>query len=153
MRKLLFIIFLVPALMAYEEGESLNQNMVSHLGLEKNTLYVLDFFASWCGSCQKEIPLISKANAQNSDKNVVFIGIDVDKQVDKGIAFQKQLRAAGDLNFKVINDPQNLIISDFNPKGMPTLYFIKDAKVLKITTGAVDNIDTHILDYIKGVQE
>ncbi len=152
MKALLFILLAVPFLFSYEEGDTLDNSVLEHLSLDQDKVYVVDFFASWCGSCQKEIPLISRAKTQTDETKVEFVGVDADKNVQKGIAFQKKLQEAGDLNFRVVNDPQNLLISEFNPKGMPTLYFIKDAKVLKITTGAVDDIDEHILEFLKGVQ-
>ena len=149
MKKIIASLLLLTNLFAYEKGDIISENMAAHLGCTDNKIYVIDFFASWCGSCKKEIPLISKANTQIDSSKVQIIGIDVDKDVNKGISFQNTLKAENKLNFKVINDPANLIISEFNPVGMPTLYYIKDRKVLSIITGAVDNIDEVILNDIK----
>lgn len=150
--KLFFITLLLSQfLLAYEEGDTVNNDMVTYLGLSDSKVYIIDFFASWCASCEKEIPLISKANTQIKQDEVEIIGIDVDKDTLKGIAFQNTLKENGHLNFKVINDPQNLVISEFNPKGMPTLFYIKNKKILKITTGAVANIDEEILNSLKGM--
>jgi len=146
MRLLLLSFFLSSLLFAYEKGDTVDDKMLQHLGLEADKVYVIDFFASWCSSCKKEIPLISKANEKIDTSKVEIIGIDVDKVPEKGLEFQKMLQEKDQLNFRVINDPQNLIISKFNPKGMPTLFYVKDKVVFKITTGAVDNIDEEILN-------
>lgn len=148
MKKIISSILLLSNLYAYQEGDIISDSMASHLGCKDNKVYIVDFFASWCGSCKKELPLISKANTKIDKSKVEIIGIDVDKDISKALAFQNSLK----LNFKVINDPQNLIISEFSPIGMPTLYYIKNKKVIGIVTGAVDDIDEKILNDIKEVK-
>jgi len=134
---------------AYEKGDTISDAIASHIQVTQDKLYIIDFFASWCGSCKKEIPLISLANQKIDTTKVEIIGIDVDKKVAQGIKFQNKLKKDNHLNFRVINDPQNLVIADFAPIGMPTLYYIKNKKIVKIITGAVDNIDKVILQDIK----
>ena len=153
MKTAIVSLLLLTNLFGYEKGDVIEQNIASHIGCtEKNKVYVIDFFASWCGSCKKEIPLISQANANIDKSKAEIIGIDVDKKVNQGIEFQQALKNKGQLNFKVINDPQNLIIAEFAPIGMPTLYYVKNRKIIDIITGAVDNIDTKILHDLKGIK-
>jgi thiol-disulfide isomerase/thioredoxin len=148
MKAVIASLLLLTNLLAYNQGDAVDETMASHLGLQGDKLYVVDFFASWCGSCKKELPLVSEINADIDSSKVEIIGIDVDKDVKKGMAFQKKL----ELNFRVINDPQNLIIEKFQPIGMPTLYYIKNKKIVKIITGAVDGIDEVILQDIKEME-
>ena len=152
MKSIIISFLLLTNLLAYQEGDTITTNMASHLALKKDKVYIIDFFASWCGSCKKEIPLISKVNTQINSKKVEIIGVDVDKDVNKGIKFQKSLKAKGNLNFRVINDPQNLVIAEFKPIGMPTLYYIKNNKIVGIITGAIDDIDEKILSDLKGMK-
>ena len=144
--------FLLTNLIAYDKGDTINDSIASHLGCNGDKVYVIDFFASWCGSCKKEIPLISVANTKIDSTKVEIIGVDVDKDVNTGIKFQNDLKNSNRLNFRVINDPQNLIISEFAPIGMPTLYYVKNKKVVGIVTGAVDNIDEKIIDDLKEME-
>ncbi len=152
MKFFLISLLLLTNLLAYQKGDVISQNMASHLGLKDDKTYVIDFFASWCGSCKKEIPLISKANLKIDKTKVEIIGIDVDKNPAKGMEFQSTLKEQNRLNFRVINDPQNLVIAEFNPVGMPTLYYIKNRKIIDIITGAVDDIDVKILDDLKSME-
>lgn len=152
MKYIIVCFLLLTNLLAYQKGDVISDSMASHLGLKEDKVYVIDFFASWCGSCKKEIPLISKVNEQIDSTKVEIIGIDVDKDVKEGIKFQESLRIDGTLNFRIINDPQNLIVSEFNPIGMPTLYYIKNNKIIEIITGAVDDIDEVILNDLKEIQ-
>jgi thiol-disulfide isomerase/thioredoxin len=145
-------LLLLTNLIAYNQGDTIDKSMASHLGLQSDKLYVIDFFASWCSSCKKELPLVSKINEDLDSNRVEIIGIDVDKDVTKGMKFQERLKSEGSLSFRVINDPQNLIISEFQPIGMPTLYYVKNRQIMKIITGAVDEIDTVVLRDIKEME-
>ena len=153
MKSIIIVLLLVGNLLAYKKDDVISKDMANHLGcVEKDKIYIVDFFASWCGSCKKEIPLMSKLNNNIDKTKVEIIGIDVDKKVQNGIKFQNYLKAQNQLNFKVINDPQNFVISEFSPIGMPTLYYIQNRKILGIVTGAVDDIDLKILNDLKRME-
>lgn len=151
MKILLITIFLLSNLLAYKKGDEINLETATHLGLEDGKIYVIDFFVSWADSSTKKIPLISRANSKIDKNSVEIIGVDVDKDMYKGISFQNRLQKEGKLNFRVVNDPQNLVIGEFNPLGMPTLYYIKNRKILNIFKGEVESIDKQILENLKGI--
>ena len=133
------------SLFAYQKGDTIDISIQKHLNIKTDKIYIIDFFASWCSSCKKEIPLISKVNAHLDKDHVEIIGIDVDKDKKKGLAFQKKLTLEKKLNFRVINDTDNHIVSKFNPIGMPALYYVKKGKVVDIIYGAIDDIDQKIM--------
>lgn len=43
-------------------------------------IQVINFWATWCVPCRKEIPEFIKLQAQYADKNVHFIGIAIDEE-------------------------------------------------------------------------
>ena len=152
--KLVILILLLSSLaFSYQKGDTLNQEMQKTLGMQKDKIYIVDFFASWCNSCEKEIPYISKVNQKIDTAKVEIIGVDVDKDIQKAKAFQSELKAKNELTFRVINDPQNSIIKEFKPIGMPALFYVKDFKIVDIIYGAVDNIDEVILADLKRLQK
>jgi len=119
------------------------------MGIQNDKVTIVDFFASWCASCKKEIPLISKANEALGKTKVEVLGVDIDKDSKKAETFQAQLRENKHLNFRVINDGDNAIVKAFNPKAMPAVFYIKEGKVEKVIYGAVESIDKIILQDIK----
>lgn len=151
--KFFFLILLLSSfLFSYQEGDVVSKDIQKKLSMTDNKLYIVDFFASWCNSCEKEIPSISKVNQELDTNQVEIIGVDVDKNIAKAISFQEELKAENALTFRVVNDPQNNIIKEFKPIGMPALFYVRNNKVLKIIYGAVDNIDEIILDDIRSFE-
>lgn len=55
--------------------------------LEKNDgkTYVINFWATWCAPCVKELPAFEKLNKEYADKKVevILVSLDFPKQVDK----------------------------------------------------------------------
>ncbi len=149
MQKLLLFLWLSTPLFAYQKGDVLDERVIKKMGIEEDKIYIIDFFASWCNSCKKEIPLISNANEKINKTKIEIIGVDVDKDSKKAKAFQATLLAEKSLNFRVIDDVDNAIVKIFNPKAMPAIFYIKDRKVLKVLYGAVDKIDKIILEDVK----
>ncbi len=145
MKSLTLILFLSSLLFSYQVGDTISPDLQNRLNIKDDKIYIIDFFASWCASCEKEIPYISKVNQKINAKEVEIIGIDVDKDMEKAKAFQEELKSENSLTFRVINDPENRIIRAFKPIGMPALFYVKDAKVIDVIYGAVDNIDELII--------
>lgn len=82
---------------------------------------VLNFWASWCDSCQEEMPLLLKLKEQYGNQGVVFVGINAGDSeraarrfVDK-MGYSYQILLDGDKSvskkFQVLGLPQTLVIS------------------------------------------
>ncbi len=56
----------------------------------KGKVVLVDFWATWCGPCVREIPNIKKMYAKYHDKGFEVIGISVDKEKDKLDEFLKE---------------------------------------------------------------
>jgi len=58
----------------------------------KGKVVMLQFTASWCSVCRKEMPFIEKEIWQKrTNDDLVVIGIDRDEAVDKVLSFQKNM--------------------------------------------------------------
>ncbi len=145
MRRLTAIIFTSTLLFSYQKGDIISPDISKKMKLEAGKIYVIDFFASWCESCKKEMPLLIKASKEMDREKFELIGVDVDEDIKKGKEFQREQS----ISFRVVDDPKGEIIKAFDPLGMPSLYIVKDGKVLNSLFGAVDEIDRVILDELK----
>ncbi len=132
----------ITNLQAYEKGDSISEEILKTLNIDSSKITVVDFFASWCVSCKHELPLVNKVYSTLDKEKFEIIGVDTDKEVEKGKAFQKEL----ELKFRVYTDDKQEVIKAFDPIGMPALYLIRDGKVIDSLTGAVDDIDKVLTD-------
>lgn len=53
-----------------------------HLSKFKGKYVVVDFWGSWCGPCFANIPYLKKLAAEMKDKQVKFVSISIDKEVE-----------------------------------------------------------------------
>jgi thiol-disulfide isomerase/thioredoxin len=58
-------------------ARSLNGQKV-HLKDLRGKLVVLNFWATWCGPCKEELPMIVKTAQANANADLVFIAVSVD---------------------------------------------------------------------------
>lgn len=121
------------------------------LTLSPNKTYLLDFFASWCSSCEKEIPILSKIEPKLKSRNIEVIGIDVDKNPNDAKKFQQKLQKY--FTFEVVDDSSNKIISQYKPMGMPAIYIVKNGQTCGKIFGAVPDLENKIDEQLRLCEE
>ena len=65
----------------------------------KGKVVVLNFWATWCPPCRKEIPDFNELQAQYGDKGVQFIGVALDEE---GLAKVKKWTSTNPVNYPVV---------------------------------------------------
>ena len=64
---------------------------------EKNRIQVINFWATWCGPCIKELPLFEKLQAERTDILVRLVSLDMDLDPDpqkvRSFAARKKLHS------------------------------------------------------------
>ncbi|SFV59481.1 thiol:disulfide interchange protein (thioredoxin) [hydrothermal vent metagenome] len=152
MRIILTILVCSSLLFSYQKGDMVSKEIKEKLNIKDDKIYVIDFFASWCASCKREMPQLSSVNDTIDKSKIELIGIDVDEDLKKGQTFQKERREAKELNFRVVDDPKGEVVKLFEPVGMPALYIVKEGKVVDFLFGARDDIDTLLLGVLKELE-
>jgi cytochrome c biogenesis protein CcmG, thiol:disulfide interchange protein DsbE len=107
------------------------------LGKDVHHPVILNFFASWCGPCQKETPLLARtAAAEQADGgDVQFIGVDVNDQPANALPF---VQKAG-ITYPVGVDQTFRVTSGlYGLNGLPqTFYIDSHGTVVGHTIGAI----------------
>ena len=80
---------------------------------------VLNFWATWCGPCKMEQPVLDWA-AQNYKGKVAFIGIVFEDTEENTRRFLAQTGAA----YPQVYDPKSTVAVDYAVSGVPETYFI-----------------------------
>jgi peroxiredoxin len=60
----------------------------------KGKVVMLQFTASWCSVCRKEMPIIERDIWQKNknNKNFALVGVDLDEPLEKVVNFQKDIK-------------------------------------------------------------
>jgi peroxiredoxin len=84
----------------------------------RGKVVVLDFWATWCGSCLEEIPVLEKLQAEASPSKVIFLGISD----EEGPAVRKW-REENHRSFQSLVDGKKTV-DDFGIQPIPALVVI-----------------------------
>ena len=98
---------------APEFSMQLTSGEIVSLSELRGKVVVLQFTASWCSVCRKEMPHLEKEIwLPNKDKDFILIGVDYDEPLEKVIAFQKQMETT----YPMALDPNGDIFTKFAHK-------------------------------------
>lgn len=89
---------------AYTSKELSPEKLGEYLAQKNDTLYVTNFFATWCGPCMREIPHFKNKMQELKDKPVKFTFINLDDKAE----WNTSVRMFGQEN----NLTRNIILLD-----------------------------------------
>ena len=111
----------------------------------KGKVVLIDFWATWCGPCQKSMPFLNGLRNERVQEGFEIVAINVDENTEEAREFLK----AHPVDYPVAFDPKGECPGIFNVEAMPSSFFIdKTGKVRKIHLGYRDGDQTEIREQI-----
>jgi cytochrome c biogenesis protein CcmG/thiol:disulfide interchange protein DsbE len=86
----------------------------------KGKAVVLNFWASWCGPCKEEAPLLERVWKQEQGKNVVFLGIDFQESSSNAINFLQSYN----ITYPAVLDAHGSVANKYGVTSLPVTIFI-----------------------------
>ncbi len=124
------------------ELKNINGKTVS-LKYYRGKFILLNFMATWCMWCRKEMPHLQKLHERFKDKDFVIIAVFSDRDRAKAIAFIKKsgytfTENSGTYNSALL-DPTGRVTGMYRVTGTPTTYLIdKNGNAFAIAQGYRD---------------
>lgn len=104
----------------------------------KGKVILLNFWATWCPPCKKELPSLSQISTELKDKDFKMIGVSVDDNQEVLNSFLK----SNSLPYTIVFEPNQLVSKYMSATGqnqnvVPQTYLIdKNGKVVETILGA-----------------
>ena len=113
---------------------------------KKGNIVILNFWATWCAPCKKEMPSLDKLAQLYPDIKVYAINLEKPNK-EKTLEFFKDLNIT---NLKIYFDPSFNLVKVFNMRGMPTSILIdKNGKEFAKIIGEVDFSEDSFVNFLK----
>ena len=125
--------------------QDFNLNEVDLTG-KKGNIMILNFWATWCAPCKKEMPSLEKLSKLYPE--IIIFPINLEKpNKDKTSNFFKELNIS---KLNIYFDPKFALVRLFNMRGVPTSILIdKNGKEFARVIGEIDYFEESFINFIK----
>jgi thiol-disulfide isomerase/thioredoxin len=86
----------------------------------KGKVVMVNFWASWCGPCRQEMPILEKIYKDYKDAGFVLLGVNVDAEISDRDKFLSETT----VTFPILDDSANVATEEFGVEAMPSTYFV-----------------------------
>lgn len=88
---------------------------------------VLNFWASWCGPCKEEAPILAAAEPGWRERGVIFLGVDSQDAAEDAQAFEDAYGIA----YRSVVDQDGSLANEYGVFGFPETFFIDADGVIR----------------------
>jgi peroxiredoxin len=86
----------------------------------RGEVVLLNFWASWCGPCRQEMPLLSELHEQYRDLGFTVLGVNVEEDTRKA----RKLLEDAPVSFPVLFDSESVVSRDYDVVAMPSTILV-----------------------------
>lgn len=135
----------------FEKYDDLEKAIITNT----NTVYVINFWATWCAPCVKELPHFEKLNTENKNVKVILVSLDFKDQFETKLLpflekkkIQSEVVFLSDKNYnewlsKVDNEWSGAIPATLIIQGHKKLFAERDFSTFEELNEHVNNFINH----------
>lgn len=87
---------------------------------QRGDVILLNFWASWCGPCRQEMPILEELHQRYERAGFKVLGINVEQDLEAA----KRYLSKVDVSFPILYDPTSIAGEAYNVDAMPTTIMI-----------------------------
>jgi thiol-disulfide isomerase/thioredoxin len=129
------------------EAKYSNESFNSILKQYEGKVVYLDFWASWCSPCKKEMPYSQNLQEEFKGQDVVFLYLSVDRNAQQWLNMIEKLQITGN-HYRANSDVHRELNEKFNVRSIPR-YVIIDKKGEVVSANATRPSNPAVVDEIK----
>jgi len=84
----------------------------------QNNVFLIDYWASWCKPCLREMPESKKLQQKFTNQNLIFVYLSTDKNNKEWLNRLDKLQIKGH-HFRIVTEDKAPIAEEFKIKGIP----------------------------------
>ena len=108
---------------------------------------LLNFWATWCAPCRKEMPAMSNLHNQLRGRGLEVVGV----HVGPSLAGVKKFLEAVPVDFTILID-KNMSLASWGVTGLPTTFLINpDGKIIYKATGEREWDSPEMMEFLNGL--
>lgn len=154
MRRLLPLLLVVS--LGFGKGKALPDMKLKNLKndthdileITQGKLTLINFWATYCVPCRKEMKHLTRFQKVYGDQNVQVVGVAIDDA--RTVGRVKPLVRSQNLNYLILLDTEQIFYKNFNTKAMPFSILVdSDGQVIWEHTGYIPGDEIKMEDEIK----
>jgi cytochrome c biogenesis protein CcmG, thiol:disulfide interchange protein DsbE len=96
---------------------------------------VVNFFATWCTPCKKELPAFQALAGQYAERGLTFLLVDMQEDPDDVAVFLGELR----VSLPAVVDSSGEVGKTYRVRGLPSTFFVgRDGVIKQVQLGELD---------------
>jgi cytochrome c biogenesis protein CcmG, thiol:disulfide interchange protein DsbE len=93
----------------------------------RGKVVIVNFWATWCPPCRAEMPMLQAYSAENKNRGVIVLAIDVGEEKEVTQKFAADLG----LTLPILLDHDTTVMTQFRVQALPTSFFIDREGVIR----------------------
>jgi len=114
----------------------------------KGQVVMINFWATWCGPCRQEMPLLEQLQKKYEPLGFTLLGVNVEPDSAAAAAWLKGVS----VTFPILYDTRNSVAESFGVQGMPSSVFVdREGRVRYVHRGYKAGDEAQYADLIRSL--